>query len=172
MRASSPSPTPWAGSWWTCPSPSPACTATTIAAGAQKLNGDQALAFVRERYAFADGDYQRVKDQQIFLKALLNGILSPSTLTNPVKVSNLVGEMSPYISVDASLDAASVGALAVGLAGVRGSDVISFTLPTLGTGTSADGQSIVLRDDAAIAAIGAALREDKLGPYLKSAGLW
>ena len=31
-------------------------------AGPQTMNGDQALAFVRERYAFADGDYQRVRD--------------------------------------------------------------------------------------------------------------
>ncbi len=144
----------------------------TFAAGPQELNGDQALGFVRERYAFVDGDYQRVKNQQIFLKALLNGILSPSTMANPVKVSKLVGEMSPYVSVDASLDSAAVGSLAVGLVGIGGSDVVSFTLPTLGTGTSADGQSIVLRDDAAIAAIGAALREDQLGPYLNAAGLW
>lgn len=143
----------------------------TYTAGPQKLNGDQALAFVRERYAFSDGDFQRVKDQQIFLKAVLNTVLAPATLANPVKVTALVDKVSPYISVDSGLDAAAVGNLAVGLKSVRGGDVISFTLPTLGTGTSVDGQSIVLRDDNAIAAISEALTADSLGSYVKGAGL-
>ena len=36
-----------------------------------RLNGAQALDFVRERKAFADGDYQRVRNQQTFLKAVM-----------------------------------------------------------------------------------------------------
>lgn len=143
----------------------------TFKAGPQKLNGDQALAFVRERYAFVDGDYQRVKDQQIFLRAMLNGVLSAATLTNPLKVTDLVDKISPYVSVDASLDSGTMGALALSLKSIRGSDVLTFTLPTLGTGNSADGQSIVNRDDSAIAGIGKALGNDTLGAYLQSAGL-
>ncbi|WP_258066854.1 LCP family protein [Arthrobacter sp. GMC3] len=143
----------------------------TFAAGPQMMTGDQALGFVRERYAFADGDYQRVRNQQIFLKSVMNTILTPATLTNPIKVTNLATKVSPYISVDKGLDAATIGALAVSLRDVRGPDVKAFTLPTLGTGTSADGQSIVLRDDAAITAIGDALKSDSLGSYLASAGL-
>ena len=143
----------------------------TFQAGPQKLNGDKALAFVRERYAFADGDYQRVKDQQIFLKAVLNTIVSPKTLTNPLRVSDLVGKTSPYVSVDAGLNSAAVGALAISLKGIRAADVMSFTLTTLGTDTSTDGQSIVLKDQDAIDAISKALSEDSLGAYLKSAGL-
>lgn len=143
----------------------------TFIAGHQKLNGDQALAFIRERYAFSDGDYQRVKNQQIFLSAMLDSVLSASTLTNPLKVTNLVSEITPHVSVDAGLDSATIGALVLSLNGILGSDVYNFTLPTLGTGTSADGQSIVNRDDSAIAAIGQALGNDTLGAYLKSAGL-
>ncbi|MGO4385543.1 LCP family protein [Specibacter sp. RAF43] len=143
----------------------------TFAAGPQKLSGDAALAFVRERYAFVDGDYQRVKDQQIFLKAVLNAVLTPGTLTNPVKVTDLVNQVSPYLSVDKGLDSAAVGALSLSLRDVRGADVKSFTLPTLGTGTSTDGQSIVLRDDDAITAIASNLTKDSLGSYLAGAGL-
>lgn len=139
-------------------------------AGKQQLSGEQALAFVRERKSFADGDYQRVKNQQLFLKALMSKFLTAETLTNPVRISSLVDTVSPYVSVDKSLDAAAVGSLAVGLRDVRSSDVVSFTLPTQGIGTSADGQSIVLRDDAAIAKVAAALRDDTLGDYVKSTG--
>ncbi|MEC5178748.1 LCP family protein [Arthrobacter sp. CG_A4] len=140
-------------------------------AGRQQLTGEEALAFVRERKAFSDGDYQRVKNQQLFLKALLTKFLTAETLTNPGKISSLVDTVSPYISVDSSLDGAAAGALAFGLRGVRGADVISYTLPTLGIGTSDDGQSIVLRDDAAIDGLRKALADDSLGSYLQGAGL-
>lgn len=143
----------------------------TFNAGPQLLDGDQALAFVRERYAFADGDYQRVRNQQIFLKAVMNTALTPATMTNPAKISQLVSQVSPYISVDKGLDAATLGQLALSLRDVRAANVISFTLPTLGTGTSADGQSIVLRDDAAISAISEALTNDSLISYLSGNGL-
>jgi anionic cell wall polymer biosynthesis LytR-Cps2A-Psr (LCP) family protein len=140
-------------------------------AGKQQLTGEQALAFVRERKAFSDGDYQRVKNQQVFLKATMSRFLTAETLTNPVTLSKLVDTVSPYVSVDSSLDAAKAGALAVELRDVRASDVTSFTLPTLGIGTSADGQSIVLRDDAAIAEIRDALKNDTLGSYVQESGV-
>ena len=140
-------------------------------AGKQQLTGEQALSFVRERKAFSDGDYQRVKNQQLFLKATLSRFLTAETLTNPATLSKLVDTVSPYVSVDASLDAAKAGALAVELRDVRASNVTSFTLPTQGIGTSADGQSIVLRDDAAIAEIGDALKNDTFGSYVQKSGV-
>ena len=47
--------------------------------------------------------------------------------------------------------------------------MVSFTLPTAGIGTSADGQSIVLRDDAAISRMAKALQRDSLADFVKSA---
>ena len=54
-----------------------------FAEGPQRLNGTEALAFVRERYAFADGDFQRARNQQAFIKAVLGKSLTAETLTNP-----------------------------------------------------------------------------------------
>src|SRR3954454_10404072 len=39
--------------------------------GINHLDGQAALEFSRERYAFTDGDYQRVQDQRIMLRAIL-----------------------------------------------------------------------------------------------------
>ncbi len=138
----------------------------TFVKGQQQMSGDQALVFVRERYAFTDGDYQRVRNQQAFLKAVMNSVLTPSTLTNPLRINDLVGRVSPYMTVDSGLDSATIGKLAVSLRDIRSSNVKSFTLPNLGTGTSADGQSIVLPDNAAIAAVSKALTDDSLAAYL------
>ena len=48
--------------------------------GINYLDGKQALAFARERYSFEDGDFQRNKNQQIVLKAIINKMTQSSTL--------------------------------------------------------------------------------------------
>ncbi|MBX7444823.1 MULTISPECIES: LCP family protein [unclassified Arthrobacter] len=139
--------------------------------GPKVLDGRHALEFVRERYAFRDGDYQRVRNQQAFVKALFAKNLSAETLLNPVKVHNVVSSMAPYISVDRGLNAVALAGLAVELRNVRAGDMEMFTLPTLGVGTSVDGQSIVLPNYAAIRDISEALAGDSLDTYVASKGL-
>ena len=142
-----------------------------FAEGKQPMTGEQALAFVRERKAFVDGDYQRVRDQQVFLKALLGELTSKETLTNPVTVWDAVGQISPYIAVDDSLDALAAGRVGLSMARTRSGNMHFFTLPTLGTGRSADGQSIVLPDADAIAALAGALAEDDVAGFVQDHGL-
>ncbi|MFC0489868.1 LCP family protein [Sinomonas atrocyanea] len=140
-------------------------------AGPQTLDGDQALAFVRERYAFPDGDYQRVRDQQIFLKALLAPLARPETIANPLTVSRMVGQFAPYLTVDRGLDARAVAALALEVKDLRPADIVSFTLPTSGTGTSADGQSIVELDQGAADALASAMAHGTVAEYLADRNL-
>jgi len=136
-----------------------------FAQGTVKLTGTEALAFVRERYAFADGDFQRVRNQQAFLKAMLGTALSASTLSNPLRVNALVGAVAPYLAVDSGFTAAYVAGLAVELRDVRVDDVTFFTMPTNGTGTSSGGQSIVNIDWDALSAVKQAFVTDTLGSY-------
>ncbi|GAA1358689.1 LCP family protein [Arthrobacter koreensis] len=139
-----------------------------FAAGPLTLQGDSALKFVRERYAFADGDYQRVRNQQAFMRGLLTKLISAETLANPVRLSAATGAISPYLSVDEGLDAMRVGELAIELRGVRAGDIEVFTLPNAGIGTSTDGQSIVLPDEAAVSGLSEALKSDTVGQYARS----
>lgn len=138
--------------------------------GPISLDGESALKFVRERYAFTDGDYQRVQNQQLFIKGIMSEMLSPRTLANPVKLSRVVWDMSPYLSVDDDFGAATLGSLALGMWQVRADDVQFFTLPNLGVGTSPDGQSIVVKDDAALAELAEALDQGSMGDFVASAG--
>ncbi|WP_300914354.1 LCP family protein [Faecalibaculum rodentium] len=54
----------------------------TFRQGDITLNGQQALAFVRERYAFTDGDRARGRNQMRVLTAIINKMMSPKILTN------------------------------------------------------------------------------------------
>lgn len=50
--------------------------------GINELNGEQALAFCRERYAFSAGDRQRGKDQMKVIQGVINKATSPDILKN------------------------------------------------------------------------------------------
>ncbi len=140
-------------------------------AGVNHLNGLQALAFVRERHAFADGDYQRVRNQQTFLKAMMAKLASEGGLADRGTVRKLIKTVLPHVTLDASFTLESLENLAFGLRSTPPGRGVFFTLPTAGTGTSRDGQSIVLKDPAATAALSAALRSGTLAGYVAANNL-
>jgi LCP family protein required for cell wall assembly len=130
--------------------------------GVQHLDGTQALAFARERYAFSDGDFQRVRNQQLLTSALLGGLMHRSILANPVTAGTLVEAVQPHLAVDDGLTSGAVAALGAELSGLQAHDVNFFTIPTSGTGTSPDGQSIVILDWNALLGLQEAFSADSL----------
>ena len=75
-----------------------------LKAGCQTLNGDQALAFVRDRHSFADEDLQRMQDQRAFLRALLDKATSPGVYLNPFTALPFGSSAASSISVDQGTD--------------------------------------------------------------------
>jgi LCP family protein required for cell wall assembly len=59
--------------------------------GINHLDGEQALAFSRERYAFSSGDNQRGQNQMLVLTAILDKLQSPALLKNPSGVLEVMG---------------------------------------------------------------------------------
>lgn len=135
--------------------------------GEINLEGDRALRFVRERKSFTNGDYQRVANQRKFIAAAANQMLSADTLANPVKLYDIVDKVSPYLTFDSSFDAATLVGLGMQLKNVDTDNLAMFTMPTAGSSTSADGQSIELASEQAIEQIREALKTDTMDEYLK-----
>lgn len=67
--------------------------------GWNHLNGEQALAFSRERHALADGDNQRGKNQQAVLTAMLRKCLSPTML---LKAGTIMNQVSSEVETNLS----------------------------------------------------------------------
>lgn len=63
-----------------------------IVEGENYLTGEEALAFVRERYNLDDGDIQRGINQQIMLEAVFYEFISPSTIWNFDKILESVAD--------------------------------------------------------------------------------
>lgn len=141
------------------------------APGVNRLNGALALDFVRERKAFADGDYQRVRNQQTFLKAVIAKAVSGGGLADPAAARAFITGVLPHVSVTPGLTTETLARIAFSLRTVPPGNGAFFALPTAGIGTSTDGQSIVLQNPAATAEVAAALAAGTLPDYIASHNL-
>jgi anionic cell wall polymer biosynthesis LytR-Cps2A-Psr (LCP) family protein len=128
------------------------------------LNGDQALEFVRARYPFTDGDYTRVRNQQLFLKGVMQKLFTRETLTNPGMIAETVDQFSPYLTVDAGFDSAYLTGLGLSLRDIRTENLRFFTAPTLGTGMEGS-QSVVYPDWASLEQLALHLQNDTVDQY-------
>ncbi|MFF4214277.1 LCP family protein [Streptomyces sp. NPDC001796] len=102
-------------------------------AGTQKLNGGQALAFVRTRHAFAQSDLQRTKNQQKFLAALAHQVATPSTVLNPFKLYPTMGAGLDALTVDKDMSLWDLASMFWAMKGVNGGDGKSMNMPISGS---------------------------------------
>ncbi|MFI1939637.1 LCP family protein [Streptomyces purpureus] len=102
-------------------------------AGKQTLNGEQALAFVRTRYAFAESDLARTKNQQKFLSALANQAATPSTIINPFTLYPTLGAGLDTLIVDKDMSLFDLGQMFFAMKGISGGDGTSMNIPISGT---------------------------------------
>ncbi len=133
--------------------------------GMMHLNGDQALAFVRERHQLSEGDISRGRRQQAFLKALMLKGLSRDTLTNPAQLTRFIEAAAANLTVDQSLDVGQMRGEAYNFNDLRGDNIRFITAPLTGFGTSPVGGSIDLVDVAKMTVLGAAIAGDHLDAY-------
>jgi LCP family protein required for cell wall assembly len=113
-----------------------------LKAGVQHLDGATALEFVRERHAFAAQDLARVQDQQAFLTALRQQVLTPATV---LRVPRLLTVLRQEVSTDLPYNA--VPSLGLAYARVLPARMtpayIDLASGLVQNGWSADGQAIL-----------------------------
>ncbi|MFD7817076.1 LCP family protein [Streptomyces sp. NPDC059785] len=102
-------------------------------AGKQTLNGEQALAFVRTRYALKNSDLDRTKNQQKFLSALANQVATPSTVLNPFKLYPTMSAGLDTLIVDKDMGLFDLADMFWAMKGVSGGDGKSMNMPISGS---------------------------------------
>ena len=137
-----------------------------LGAGAQVLNGQQALAYTRERSSLPNGDFDRVKRQQTWMRSIVSRVLTNGTLSSPTALYSFLKTASRTVAVDESFTLNQMQSLALETRHLHSNDIKFMTVPTAGTGTSADGQSIVTLDADADAPLFKAFAEDRVSAYL------
>lgn len=77
-----------------------------IKEGLNELNAEQALAFVRERKSFLDGDFERGRNQQRMISAIVKKICSPAIITSFSSVLDTISQ-----SVETNFSTSEINAL-------------------------------------------------------------
>jgi LCP family protein required for cell wall assembly len=135
--------------------------------GDQRMSGDDALAFVRERHSLPQGDFDRVRRQQAWIQAILSEVFKKDALKSPTKIASLINIVLDYSAVDQAINFDYMASLAVEAKSLRPGGVKFMTVPYSGTGRSPDGkQSIVVLDKPKLDALMEAWRDDDVAKYV------
>jgi LCP family protein required for cell wall assembly len=114
-------------------------------AGPQKLNGPQALSFVRQRHDLPRGDLDRVTRQQAVMAALAHQVISGKTLSSPSTLNRLQEAVQRSVVLSDGWDIMDFVQQMQKLAGGK---VAFATIPVLQEdGWSDDGMQSVVRVD-------------------------
>ncbi|MGI5216528.1 LCP family protein [Nocardia sp. CA-290969] len=110
-------------------------------AGRQKLDGPQALSFVRQRHNLERGDLDRIVRQQVFMAQLVHQVVSADTLGNPSRLRELSDAVGRTIVLDEGWD---LVAFLNQLQDLSAGKVTFETIPVADlNGTTSDGESVV-----------------------------
>ncbi|WP_190145358.1 LCP family protein [Streptomyces glebosus] len=115
-----------------------------FAAGCHRMNGAEALAFVRARYADPEGDLGRVKRQRQLLGAVAEEMAAPSVLLDPGRVQRVRDASLAALVVDDGADMARVLDMGWSMKQIAGGDGTATTVPVNRPGVMVSGVGSVL----------------------------
>src|SRR5246500_5003557 len=116
-----------------------------LPAGWQRLDGPQALSFVRQRHDLPRGDLDRVVRQQVFMASLAHQVISGKTLSSPSTLNRLQDAVQRSVVLSDGWD---VMQFAEQMQRLAGGNVAFATIPVLEEdGWSDDGMQSVVRVD-------------------------
>src|ERR1700722_11235794 len=116
-------------------------------AGPQKLDGPQALSFVRQRHDLPRGDLDRVTRQQAVMASLAHEVISGKTLSSPARLDALQDAIQRSMVISDGWD---IMDYIKALENLAAGNVAFATIPVLDeAGWSDDGTQSVVRGDAA-----------------------
>jgi LCP family protein required for cell wall assembly len=133
--------------------------------GINHLDGEAALAYVRQRHELPRGDIDRAQRQQNALRAMLEKAATSGTLADPVRCYRLLDAITRSVSVDDTLTNGGLRDLAVEMRGMQPSGVEFVGAPVAGTGREGP-QSVVYLDAGRSAQLWTALRQDQVREYV------
>ena len=125
--------------------------------GTNHLDGEAALAFVRQRKNLPNGDLDRVHNQQRFLRAMFGQAISRETATDPATLDALLDAVLAHVAVDDGTTEQDLRTIAAALGGTPSSGVVAGTAPVSGLGREGS-QSVVHLDRERGEQVWAALR--------------
>ena len=120
-----------------------------LLAGCQELDGRNALAYVRMRYADPKGDLGRIERQQQFLSSVMKKVATPAVLLNPISMWKLVDAGTGSVKVGETDTVMDIGNLAKAMRALSNGNGTLTTVPVSETDANTAAGSSVIWDDVA-----------------------
>ena len=120
-----------------------------LLAGCQELDGKDALAYVRMRYADPKGDLGRVERQQQYLSSVMKKVATAPVLLNPISMWQLVNAGTESVNVGDSDSIMDIGRLARAMRGLSNGSGTLTTVPVSDADATTAAGSSVIWDEAA-----------------------
>ncbi|MEW2382531.1 LCP family protein [Micromonospora sp. NPDC047707] len=136
----------------------------TFTKGVNHMDGAEALDWIRQRKQFPNGDFDRMRHQQEFLRALMDKAASTGTLSNPVKLNNFLKAVTAAVTVDEGF---SLVDMAVQFRNLRGENLTFVTSPHNGSQTI-NGESVVVSDREKALSMYQAMARDTMTDWVKA----
>ncbi|NGO41101.1 LCP family protein [Streptomyces ureilyticus] len=118
-------------------------------AGTHTMNGEEALAYVRQRHGLPGAELDRIKRQQQFMRSLVGEMREDVGLTDPLGVARMLDALTDTVSVDDHMSNADLRNLVVGLRNLNAADA-SFTTAPIVRSEMIDGQYALILDRSAL----------------------
>ncbi|OLR92118.1 LCP family protein [Actinokineospora bangkokensis] len=133
----------------------------TFAAGNLTLQGQRAVAFVRQRVALGNDDIDRVLNQQRLLAAIAAKISTIDVLKDPAQLMRVINTVTSNLTVDATLTNDTLQALLRNLVSTPKDKVSFYLAPVKSKSSAAGGAPVLTLDVDALKAAAQAINTDK-----------
>jgi LCP family protein required for cell wall assembly len=138
--------------------------------GCQNLQDQEALAYVRTRYGLENGDFDRIKRQQNFMRSLMGKILADESRSGVSGITDALRAVTENLTVDEGWDTEDIRELALSMRGLETDDVTFITAPLARYDRTEDGQSVVILDQKQSKVLWRTVENDKVKKYLDTYG--
>jgi len=133
------------------------------------IKGEQALAYVRQRYGLPRGDFDRAERQRIVVRALILKLLKPGTVANPATFNAVASKLGSYVTIDERLTNDVIWNLATGT-NIGASGQIRQLQAPIARAKRINGADVLLADRGRLTELSEAIRTDQLGAYWDAYG--
>ncbi|MBN1172622.1 MAG: LCP family protein, partial [Micromonosporaceae bacterium] len=145
----------------------PASTPKVYEPGCYHFKGWEALDYVRQRKTLPNGDYDRQRHQQQFLRAVLDRVKSKGWMTNPIEVDRVLRAVGGSLTVDTN--GVPLAELAYAMRGMESAAIAGVSVPS--EPAMIGGISYILPTPDA-ESLYEALRTDTMGAWVDGHSSW
>ena len=134
----------------------------TFPAGVNHLDGTEVRQYLQQRKNLPGGDFDRVRRQQQYLRAMFSKLFSADTFTDPGRLDGALRTVTSAVAIDDTLSNTDLLSLAYSLRDLTPDNIEFLTAPVLGTGMEGPA-SVVYLDN---------VTGERMWSYLRTDSLW